>query len=139
MALVKPLNIGRGIIPSYHRINGVSYDLQGKVGMINVALYMNRNAREENGMAIDFIQIPISHGDWKDGLTTPELYELVKKDARFADAFDENTPAPFKENFPELEVAEKAGVSPEYLQAEQDAKDQAAAEAAAEAGEPKEA
>lgn len=128
MALVKPIHIGRGVVPSYLRINGASHDYQQKIGLIVLALYMNRVSREENGMPVDFINIPISAEDWKDGLTKPELYALVKKDPRFADAFEENTPAPFKENFPEQAAAEIAGMSAEYAAAKEQAEIDAEAE-----------
>lgn len=125
MAIVKPIHIGRGVIPSYWRVNGASHDHVLKCGEIVMGGYMNRASREDNAEPVFRISVPIKPEDWKDGLTVNELYALALKNETFVDGALENTSSPAKERFPEIEQAEINAASPEYLEAEARAKAEA--------------
>lgn len=92
MALVKPLNMGRGLVPSYHTITGLHCVIKS---------YMHREAREETdepivSFPIDLIAAGI--------ITKEQVYELLKKHPDFADAVNETSIAPVREETPEMKA-----------------------------------
>lgn len=132
MALVKPITLdAKGAVTTYYKVLGYSTDLVSKVGLIKLGAYFSRQSREFNVDPYRIIELPLQGDKFLANPTTDEIYTAIRNGfTDFADALDEHTPAPPKENFPELQHA--TGLSDEYEKAKAAAPAEKAAEDAAE-------
>ncbi len=121
MALVKPISFGtKGAVTSYYKIVGYQNDYVTKTGVVLLGAYFSRESREKNTDPFETLRIELRGEAYKANPTLSDLYEAVQEINTFADAEFEATPAPEKENFPDL-MQPMRGVSEEYEAAKQEA------------------
>lgn len=124
MALVKPITLDvKGAVTTYYKVLGYGSDFVTRSGVIYLGAYFSRQSREANVDPYRRIELPLQGKNYLPNPTVPELYVAIKKNfVDFADAIDEETPAPARENFPE--IIPGAGLSESYEKAKQKAEEE---------------